>query len=61
LAQRRESEICTKPGTQMDRMGCSILSGAEMVELLAAAKFSQAWFKSAPNKGAGWPCALVRR
>jgi len=30
-----------------------------MVELLTAAKFSRAWFESAPNKGVGWLCALA--
>ena len=33
-------------------------SGAEMVEMLTAAGFSQVWFESVPDKGWGWLCAL---
>jgi len=40
------------------RMGLSIYSGVEMVEMLTAAGFSRAWFEAAPAKGWGWLCAL---
>ena len=40
------------------RMGLSIYSGAETVEILTAAGFNRAWFEVAPDKGWGWLCAL---
>ncbi|MCK4470367.1 MAG: hypothetical protein KAW49_01135 [Anaerolineae bacterium] len=40
------------------RMGLSIYSGVEMVEMLTAAEFSRAWFEALPDKGWGWLCAL---
>ena len=57
----KESPHWPKLAAQADRMGCSIYSGIEMVELLNAAGFSRAWFESAPNKGVGWLCALARK
>ena len=54
----KENLYWPKLVAQTDRMGFPIYSGPEMVELLTAAGFSLAWFKSAPNRGVGWLCAL---
>ena len=40
------------------RMEFPLYSGAEVVEMLTAAGFGQAWFESVPDKGWGWLCAL---
>lgn len=45
--------------TLADRMGFPFYSGAEMVERLTAAGFSQAWFETVPEKGQGWLCTLA--
>ena len=44
-----------------ERMGFPVFSGAEMVDMLTAAGFSQAWFESQPNRGGGWLCALASK
>jgi hypothetical protein len=57
----KESTHWPKLVAQADRIGCPIYSGTEMVEMLDAAGFSQAWFEYAPNRGVGWLCALARK
>jgi ubiquinone/menaquinone biosynthesis C-methylase UbiE len=54
----KEAPNWQKLAAQADRMGLSIYSGAEMVEVLTEAEFSRAWFEAAPDKGWGWLCAL---
>jgi len=58
MAGSKESPNLDKHVVQADRMGFALYSGAEMERVLTAARFSQAWFESAPDKGWGWLCAL---
>jgi len=56
------SKESSKRQKQMEQMAAQmefpLYSGAEMVEMLTAAGFSQAWFEAAPDQGYGWLCAL---
>jgi ubiquinone/menaquinone biosynthesis C-methylase UbiE len=54
----REASNWQTMAARAAQMGFPIYSGTEMVEMLTAARFSRAWFESAPDKDGGWLCAL---
>jgi ubiquinone/menaquinone biosynthesis C-methylase UbiE len=54
----KETPNWQKMAAQTARMEFPLYSGAEVVEMLTAAGFGQAWFETVPEKGWGWLCAL---